>query len=369
MQLVREWFQRHLSNPQVVILVLLLSSGFLGVYLLGGMLTPVLASVVIAYLLEGLVGILQRRRVPRLVAVVLVFLLFILSCLFALFLLLPLVFEQLQQLFVQLPSIILWVQGQLLHLPERFPEFISEQQVTDLTNLIRSEIGQLGQKVLSYSAASVMGIISMLVYLFLVPLMVFFFLKDKERILRWFGRFLPRDRQLASQVWREVDRQIGNYVRGKVWEILILWSVSTLAFTLLGLEFALLLGLFVGLSVLIPYIGATAMMVPVALIAYFQWGWSSQFAWAVTAYTVIQILDGNVLATLLFSEVTNLHPVAIIVAILVFGGLWGFWGVFFAIPLATLVQAVITAWPKDADEETIGDEKRIETVEATAARE
>ncbi len=369
MQLVRDWFQRHLSNPQVVILVLLLGSGFLVVYLLGGMLTPVLASVVIAYLLEGLVGILQHRGVPRLLAVVLVFLLFILSCLFALFLLLPLVFEQLQQLFIQLPSIVLWVQGQLLHLPERFPEFISEQQVTHLTDLIRSEIALLGQKVLSYSAASVMGLISILVYLFLVPLMVFFFLKDKDRIVRWFGGFLPRDRQLASQVWREVDRQIGNYVRGKVWEILILWSVSTLTFTLLGLEFALLLGLFVGLSVLIPYIGATAMMVPVALIAYFQWGWSSQFAWVVTAYTVIQILDGNVLATLLFSEVTNLHPVAIIVAILVFGGLWGFWGVFFAIPLATLVQAVITAWPKDAQEETLGDEERIDAVEPAAARE
>ena len=65
----------------------------------------------------------------------------------------------------------------------------------------------------------------------------------------------------------------------------------------------------------------------------------------VVAYLVIQALDGNVLVPLLFGEVVSLHPIAIIVAILVFGGLWGFWGVFFAIPLATLVNAVIRAWP------------------------
>ena len=99
----------------------------------------------------------------------------------------------------------------------------------------------------------------------------------------------------------------------------------------------------VGLSVIIPYIGATVVTLPIALIAYFQWGWTSDFAWLMVAYLVIQALDGNVLVPLLFSEVVNLHPVAIIVAILVFGGLWGFWGVFFAIPLATLVKAVLSA--------------------------
>jgi putative permease len=81
-------------------------------------------------------------------------------------------------------------------------------------------------------------------------------------------------------------------------------------------------------------------------VAWFQWGWSSDFIYLGITYLVIQAIDGNVLVPLLFSEVVNLHPVAIIVAILVFGGLWGFWGVFFAIPLGTLVKAVLTAWPR-----------------------
>ena len=86
--------------------------------------------------------------------------------------------------------------------------------------------------------------------------------------------------------------------------------------------------------------------IPVIVVAVVQWGISPEFAYLVAAYLVIQILDGNVLVPLLFSEVVNLHPVAIVAAVLVFGGLWGVWGVFFAIPLATLVQAVYISWPR-----------------------
>ena len=189
----------------------------------------------------------------------------------------------------------------------------------------------------------------MLVYLILMPMLVFFFLKDKGLILDWMIRFLPRDRRLAGTVWRDMDRQIANYVRGKFWEIIIVWAISFVTFTIMGLDYAMLLAVLVGLSVIIPYIGAAVVTFPVILIAWFQWGWSADFLWLAVAYFVIQVLDGNVLVPLLFSEAVNLHPVAIIVAILVFGGLWGFWGVFFAIPLATLVQAVIRAWPRPGD--------------------
>ncbi|RJY21141.1 AI-2E family transporter, partial [Pseudomonas syringae pv. actinidiae] len=93
--------------------------------------------------------------------------------------------------------------------------------------------------------------------------------------------------------------------------------------------------------------GAVVVTVPVALIGLFQWGWSDQFIYLMIAHGVIQALDGNVLVPLLFSEAVNLHPVAIICAVLLFGGLWGFWGIFFAIPLATLFKAVLDAWPRN----------------------
>ena len=82
------------------------------------------------------------------------------------------------------------------------------------------------------------------------------------------------------------------------------------------------------------------------IVAYFQWGLEPYFFWAIGSYLLLQALDGNVLVPLLFSEAVNLHPVAIMVSILVFGNLWGIWGVFFAIPLATLVKALLASWPR-----------------------
>jgi putative permease len=346
MQIVRDWFRHHFSDPEMVILAIFLTVGSLLVLFMGKMLAPVLASLVIAYLLQGPVALMEKHRIPHLAAVLIVFLGFIAFLLFLVLGTLPLLWQQVEQLFHELPNMIAWGQRELLRLPERYPDFISEQQVVDIINVLRSELSSVGQRILSLSVASVRSIISVVIYIFLLPLLVFFFLKDKDQLLQWIRDFLPEDRRLAAEVWHEVDRQIGNYIRGKVWEILILWAVSYAAFSILGLQFAMLISFFVGLSVLVPYIGATAMGFPVASIGYFQWGWSSEFAYVVIAYVVIQILDGNLLAFLLFSEVVNLHPVAIIVAILAFGGIWGFWGVFFAIPLATLVEAVLNAWSR-----------------------
>jgi putative permease len=345
MESIRAWFERHLADPQVMGLAVVLLAGFFIIFLTGEMLAPVIASIIIAYLLEGLVGVFERNALPRLVAVLVVFVGFIAFMAFVTFALLPLLSRQATQLFQLLPEMLTSGQDALMRLPQRYPELFSEAQIRDLIDSIRIEALSYGQHVVSLSVSSVVSVITVGVYLVLMPLLVFFFLKDKSRIVNWFVRFLPNDRGLLTQVWGEVDAQIGNYVRGKFIEIVIVWIVTYLTFAIMGMQFATLLGVLVGLSVLIPYIGAAAVTLPVAILAYFQWGVGPEFWWLMLAYGIIQALDGNVLVPLLFSEVVNLHPVAIIVAILVFGGLWGFWGVFFAIPLATLVQAVLKAWP------------------------
>lgn len=346
MEVIREWFRRNLSDPQVVILTVFLAGGTMLVLYLGRILAPVLASVVIAYLLEGLVRALERRRIPRWIAVLGVFSVFMAFLLILLFGLFPLLSKQIVQVVQRLPGMVDVARVELLELPERYPDFVSKEQVAGLADMLRQEQGRLASRMLSISVASLRGVITFLVYLVLMPLLVFFFLKDKQRILAWFASLLPEDRRLTNQVWHDVDRQIGNYIRGKFWEILIVWSVTALTFHWLDLEFAMLIGLFVGLSVLIPYIGATVMTLPVALMGYFQFGLAPGFFYILIAYLIIQLLDGNLLAPLLLAGVVNLHPVAVIVAVLVFGGMWGFWGVFFAIPLATLVQAVLRAWPR-----------------------
>ena len=344
---INTWYKRYFTDPQASLLVILLAFGLIILVTMGKMLAPLLAALIIAYLLEGAVSKLQAKDISRFISVNIVYSLFLVFMAFILFGLMPLLSKQVSQFFQEVPEMMRNIQGLLLRLPEQYPDLVSEEYVWELNSNLRDSFSALGQNVLSFSLASMPAVVTILVYLILVPLMIFFFLKDKVVVIDWMASFLPKERHLVNEVWIEMDAQIGNYVRGKFNEILIVGSASYIVFVILGLNYAFLLAMVVGLSVLIPYIGAAIVTLPVALVGYFQWGLNADynFTWLMISYFVIQFLDGNVLVPILFSEAVNLHPIAIIVAILVFGGLWGFWGVFFAIPLATLVKALINVWP------------------------
>jgi len=345
-----ESFKRFLPNSQAVSLAIILIVSFILIYSLSNLLMPVFASIVLAYLLEGLVGKAENYGMPRLPAVLMVFSCFMASLGFLLFYLMPLVSQQAVELIQHIPDIINSAKNGIMRLPEKYPKLISESKIQQMMFAVQSELLTYGQNVLSLSAASLMGLVSAMIYLFLAPMMVFFFLKDKALLISWFLQFMPRNRNLTVHVWEEVDIQIGNYVRGKFAEIFILWFVSYATFATMGLNYAMLLAVLMGVQAIIPYIGATLVTFPVLGVAYFEWGLSGdEFMYLVIAYSIIQALDGVVLVPVLFSEAVNLHAIAIIVAILFFGGLWGFWGVFFAIPLATVVKAVLTAWPRIGD--------------------
>ena len=350
LRFIRDSFKCFLPNSQAVALAVILIVSFVLIYSLSGLLMPVFVSIVLAYLLEGMVGKAESMNVPRLPAVYLVFSVFMACLIFLLFYLMPIVSQQAVELVQHIPEILNRAQTGIMRLPEIYPQFISESKIQQMMFAVQRELLTYGQNILSNSAASVVGLVSVMIYLFLVPMMVFFFLKDKQILISWFLQFMPKDRNLTVRVWEEVDTQIGNYVRGKFGEVFILWAVSYVTYAMMGLNYAMLLAVLMGLQVIIPYIGATLVTFPVLGVAFFQWGLGGdEFMYVVIAYSIIQALDGVVLVPVLFSEAVNLHAIAIIVAILFFGGLWGFWGVFLAIPLATVVKAVLTAWPRIGD--------------------
>jgi putative permease len=344
---LRERINRFLPNSQAFSLAVILLVSFILIYYLSDLLKPVYVSVVLAYFLEGVVERLENVGSPRFIAVCVVFSGFMAGLLYLLFYLMPIITQQAVELVQHIPAFISRVQTQIMRLPELYPQFVNENKIQEIMFTIQKELLVYGQNLISVSAASVVGLVSALVYLFLVPMMVFFFLKDKNILVGWVLQYLPSDRHLSVRVWEEIEMQIANYVRGKFAEVFILWMVSYVTYEAMGLNYAMLLSVLMGLSVIIPYIGATLVTFPVLLVAYFQWGLvDDHFMYVVIAYSVIQALDGVLLVPVLFSEAVNLHAIAIIIAILFFGGIWGFWGVFLAIPLATVVKAVLTAWPQ-----------------------
>lgn len=350
MNMLSEWYRRTFSDPQMVLLVLVAIGAVLAISLFGHMLAPAIAAVVVAFLLDGPIEWLERKGSRRWVALMVVYLGFVLMSVIAMLTVVPLLISQIAQFINDSPAMVASTQEALLSLQQRFPDLISPEQVRGWLTNLGNEIANLGPELLQYSLSGVTGAVAFVVYAVLVPVMVFFFLKDKDQILGWIAGFLPSDKPVLERVWGEILERAGDYARGKVYEILIVGIAAFITYRVIGLPYATLLAFATGISVIIPYFGAAAVTFPVALVAYFQWGFGGEMATAVIAYLVLQALDGNLLVPLLFSEAVKLHPNAIIVGILIFGGIWGFWGVFFAIPLATVANAIIRAWRERAQD-------------------
>lgn len=349
---IHSWWQRSLSNPQIVILAVLLVIGVLLINFAGHFLAPIIASVIFAYLLDGAITSLEQRRVPRMASLTMVYVVFLALVAFLLITVVPILGDQIRQFLSDLPGILSQSRAMLLGWLEQYP-YIDESIVRNVLETLRERMVDFGGDLLAIPLISVGGFITVLIYIILVPLLIFFFLKDKHTILNWFGGLMPKaeNQKLTLTVWRDLNIGVSGYIRGKVIEILIMWVVHWVAFELLGLRYAPLLSFLVGLSVIIPFLGAAVVTIPIVFVAYAQWGFADPFWYVMMVYAVLQFLDGNVLVPLLFSEIVKLHPIAIICAVLVFGNIWGVWGVFFAIPLATLVNAIIKAWPREGPAE------------------
>ncbi len=352
-KLLNDFLDRYFHDEESIILMILLASVLVVLLFFGEVLAPLITAAIFAYLMQGLVMVLLRHGMKMKLAFTLVYTLFVGLFLLMLLILLPQVWTQFRRLATELPNLLSTWQSSFMLFREDYPSLLSEQQVEDIINSISGEMASWGQTVLEFSLASIPSVIAWMVFVILVPILVFFMMKDQELLVTWVGNFLPRNRPLMSRIWQEMDQQISNYIRGKAVEIIIVGSAAYMAFVILGINYALLLSVLVGLSVIVPYIGATVITIPISAVAYVQWGVDSNFYTVLIVYGILQLVDGNVLVPIIFSETVNLHPVAIIAAVLVFGGMWGIAGVFFAIPLATLLKAIINAWPSKTNSQSL----------------
>ena len=331
LQMLMQWYRRRFSDPEAIALLVILLAGFGIMFFFSGLLAPLLVSIVLAYLLEWPTVRLERIGFSRTWATSVVLILFVGILLLMAFVVMPVAWQQGIYLIRDMPGMLNKLSDFAATVPRRYPALMDAGIIDAMAENMRSRMLTVGDSVVKYSLASLVGLLTLAVYLVLVPLMVFFLLKDKE--------------QMLNAVWKEMNQQITNYIRGKVLEMIVVGVATWIGFILFGLNYSLLLAVLVGFSVLIPYIGAFVVTIPVVGVALFQFGAGTEFWSLFAVYLIIQALDGNLLVPVLFSEAVNLHPLVIILSVVIFGGLWGFWGVFFAIPLATLIKAVVHAWP------------------------
>ena len=201
MKLIRDWFHETFSDRQVLILTVILLVALAGIMFIADMMAPVIAAIIIAFMLDGPVQWMTRKGMSHIVAVNIAFITFFLAALLFLLGLLPVLFRQMGQFVAQVPDMTQVLQNHLLALPKRYPEMISEEQINSFIGEIGSAIVSTVSTLPSFAGASVVGLLTAIVYLILVMLLVFVMVKDKKKITTWLVTFLPRDRDLTSAVW------------------------------------------------------------------------------------------------------------------------------------------------------------------------
>ena len=333
------------SNEETIIFSLAILLFFLVISFFGSILTPFMISIVVAYLLVGMQKKIQSYDVSANVALIITFSVFIITGAALLIWLVPLLYIQLQAFILDVPNLINNFLDFISGLPAKFPDLVSSEQISIFFQAVSEEVSAIAQNIVKSSISGIQSAITFLLYIILFPILVYFFLFDRKNIIEGFIKIIPGKREMLSNIWAEMDIQLSNYVRGKTIEIFIVGIAAAIIFASLGLKYSALLSVLVGLSVIIPYVGAFLVTIPIVVVGLLQFGLGTEFYLLIGLYLLLQALDGNLLVPIIFSETVKLHPVVIILAVFIFGSMFGFWGVFFSIPIATFIKAVWNAWP------------------------
>ena len=333
------------SSAPWVLLALAAAGGL--IYLLQPVLGPFLFAALLAYLGDPLADRLEARGLGRTGAVVLVFLALSLVLTLGLLGFLPLLVEQLRDLLQRLPRALTWLESTARPwLEHRFGLVLPSLESAEVNALLREHwqsTGELAGQVLRSAFASGATVLGTLATLALVPVVTFYLLRDWDRLIAQVQALLPRDlERVLTPLARECDEVIAAFLRGQLLVMLALGTLYAVGLALVGLDFALLIGLVAGLASLVPYLGLAVGLVLAGGAVLFQGGDPlTALAGVGAVFAVGQTLEGMVLVPWLVGDRIGLHPVAVIFAVLAGGQLFGFTGVLLALPVAAVIAVAL----------------------------
>ncbi|MDA0225722.1 MAG: AI-2E family transporter [Proteobacteria bacterium] len=325
-----------LSNTQLWTWLAFATAVFGIVWLLSPILAPFLFAAILAYILDPLVERLTRRRVPRTLAVILVLLLVVALVAALALVVLPLFYKELRLLGEKLPAFLAWLNEHAAPwLKARFDiEFqLDVATVRELAGNVLSVNKDLAGQLLGSLKVGGLAVVGVLITTMLVPVVLFYLLRDWNVLLKRVDGLLPRHLHARVRtIVGEIDAVLAEFLRGQMLVIVVMTVFYVCALWLAQLQFALPIGIITGVLVFIPYIGALTGFVLGSIAALMQFDSLTGVAWVWLAFGVGQALEGTVVTPLLVGDRIGLHPVAVIFALLAFGQVFGFFGVLLALP-------------------------------------
>ena len=319
---------------------------FLVVHFLGPVLTPFVVSMVLAYLGDPLADWLESRGVSRTLSVVCVFILIFSLIIGMLLIIIPTLVHQIKTVIDLLPELEVWIEGNLLPYLQKFISV--DGSMVDLAQLSKklSEQWQKAGGLLASLGVSVsrssMALMGFAANLFLVPVVAFYLLRDWDKMMANLGMLLPRNVEpVAVSLLKECDDVLGAFFKGQLMVMVALGVVYSLGLGLIGLQFAILIGMLAGLASIIPYMGFALGFAAALIVALFQFDGLSGMAMVVAVFVFGQAMEGWVLTPMLVGDKIGLHPVAVIFALMAGGQLFGFIGLLIALPMAAIIMVLL----------------------------
>lgn len=310
---------------------------FVLLWLLGHVLLPFIVGGAIAYFLDPVADRLERLGMSRVAATTVISLVALLLVVLLVLAVIPTLVNQLTALINAAPDIAKRLQGFLL---ERFPDLADStstirQTLAEIGAAIQARGGQLAQGVLS----SALGVISVVVFVVVVPVVAFYLLLDWDAMLERIDAMLPRDHApTIRRLAKEIDTVLAGFVRGQVSVCIALGTFYAVALMAAGLQFGLVVGAIAGAITFIPYVGSIIGGTLAVGLALFQfWGDWVQIGIIAAIFAVGQFVEGNILTPKLVGKSVGLHPVWLLLALSAFGSAFGFAGMLVAVPVAASI--------------------------------
>ncbi len=335
------------KNLKSGMLLAILGLTLLTFYQLLPILSPFLVSILLAYMGDPVVDLLERYKLSRTWGVVVVFVVLSLIMSLLLLVLIPMIGRQLVSLYGLTPQLIDWLQHSALPwLQVNVGLDADVSSLNEIKKMFTENLGKttdVAQLLLSQVTASSLAFLGWLANMLLIPVVTFYLLRDWDILVAKMRRLLPRQNEnLVVQLIGECHEVLGAFMRGQLLVMLALGIVYAVGLTSIGLELGLLIGLLAGLASLVPYLGFVVGISAALVAGLFQFGLDPYpIIGIVVVFSIGQALEGMLLTPLLVGDRIGLHPVAVIFAILAGGQLFGFTGVLLALPVAAVIMVLL----------------------------
>jgi len=316
------------------------------IYLLAPVVQPFLISAAIAYFANPTVKLLERYKFPRTIAVIFVFFIITLIIFGFVVVLLPIIQKQILELWQSIPSAVNWLEYNVFPLIEQWfgitPDMFNVSNIKQYLDAHFHEAKDMVPAVYSALSRSSSAIVASITFLLLVPVVTFYLMRDWEKLLVTIQNVLPTTaKNKVCQLSRECDQVLGAFMRGQLTVMLALAVIYGLGLRIIGVDFALLLGLIAGIASVVPYLGLIVGLVIAGIAALIQFQDLFMLGLVAAVFVIGQLIEGAVLTPLLVGDKIGLHPIAVIFAILAGGYLFGFVGILIALPVAAVLVVIL----------------------------